>query len=199
MPAATRKRPGRRPGESRARQTILTTARSQFADHGYEAASMRSIAREADVDPALVVHYFGSKEALFTAAMEWPFGADEALARLTPGPRSQLGRRLAAFFLSIWDEPERRQPVMGMLRAATTSPHAAELLRATLGRQILLPIAERLDVPDAELRMSLCGAQLVGLGIARYIVGLEPLASLPADRVVDLVGPVLQRYMTGRI
>jgi AcrR family transcriptional regulator len=199
MPQAARKRPGRRPGASHARETILATARSQFATHGYEAASMRSIAREADVDPALVLHYYGSKQALFTTAMAWPFETAEALVRVVPGPRGELGRRLAAYFLSIWDDPAKREPVMGLLRAATTSPHAAELLRATLGTQLMGPLAEHLAVPDAELRMSLCGTQLVGLGIARYIVGLEPLASLAPARVVELIGPVLQGYMTGEL
>jgi hypothetical protein len=88
---------------------------------------------------------------------------------------------------------------MVMLRAATTNAQAADLLRETLMKLILGPVGSRLDVPDAELRMSLCSSQLLGLGIGRYIVGLEPLASLEPERVVDLVGPALQRYMAGKL
>jgi AcrR family transcriptional regulator len=197
MPKA--KRPGRRPGDSQTRAAILAAGRASFADLGYDAASVRAIARAADVDPALVLHYFGSKAGLFREALAFPFGADEVVERIVKGPRAQLGRRMVLFFLSIWDDPARREHVMGMLRAATTSAVAAQLLREGLAERVLLPVGEHLGSPDAQLRMSLCGAQLVGLGITRYIVFLEPIASLDRDKVVDLVAPTLQRYMTGRL
>jgi AcrR family transcriptional regulator len=193
------KRAGRRPGESLTRVAILAAARTQFADHGYDAASVRGIARAADVDPALVLHYFGSKAALFTEALAWPVDADMVIERIVVGPRAQLGRRLALFFLSIWGDPVRREPVMAMLRAATTSTDAAALLREGLTERVLGPVGARLGQPDAELRMSLCAAHLVGLGIARYIVFVEPLASLEPERVAELVAPALQRYMTGKL
>lgn len=196
MPQA--KRAGRRPGESRTRAAILVAARTQFAELGYDAASVRGIARAAGVDPALVLHYFGSKAALFTEALAFPFEAGEVVERIVLGPRAQLGRRLALFFLSIWDDPARREHMMGMLRAATTSRDAADLLREGLGERVLRPVGERLG-PDGPLRMSLCAAHLVGLGITRYIVHLEPLASLEPDAVAELVAPALQRYMTGRL
>ena len=196
---AGKRRPGRRPGDSGTRQAILAAARAQFAERGWDRATIRAIASDADVDPALVLHYFGSKAVLFTAAMTWPFETDAAVEQVVTGPRAALGRRLAAFFLSIWEDPQRREPIMAMLRAATTNAQAAELLRDTLMRLILGPIGSRLELPDAELRMSLCGTHLLGLGIARYIVAFEPLASLEPERVVDLVGPALQRYMTGKL
>ena len=199
MPQPTGKRAGRRPGENRTRAAILAAARTQFAGAGYDAASVRAIARAADVDPALVLHYFGSKAGLFTEALAFPFEADEAVARILDGPRVQLGRRLALFFLSIWDDPARREPMMAMLRAATTSTDAAALLREGLAGRVLRPVGQHLGRPDAQLRMSLCAAQLVGLGITRYIVFLEPLASLEPDAVADLVAPTLQRYMTGKL
>lgn len=195
---ATGKRAGRRPGESRTRVAILAAARTQFAELGYDAATVRAIARAADVDPALVLHYFGSKAALFAEALAFPFEADEVVERIVTGPRSQLGRRLALFFLSIWDEPARREHMMGMLRAATTSPDAAALLREGLGERVLRPVGEHLG-PDGPLRMSLCAAHLVGLGVTRYIVHLEPLASLEPGAVADLISPALQRYMTGAL
>jgi len=195
---ATGKRAGRRPGENRTRVAILAAARTQFAELGYDAASVRAIARAADVDPALVLHYFGSKAGLFTEALAFPFDAEEVVERIVAGPRSQLGRRLVLFFLSIWDDAARREHLLAILRAATTSPVAADLLRGGLGARVLRPVGEHLG-PDGPLRMSLCAAHLVGLGITRYIVLIEPLASLEPDEVADLVAPALQRYMTGTL
>src|SRR5215212_12090458 len=129
MPQRTGKRgPGRRPGESQTRQAILAAARTQFAAHGWDGATVRAIARDADVDPSLVLHFYGSKAVLFTAATTWPFETDAAVEQIVPGPREQLGRRMAEFFLSIWEDPSRREPIMAMLRAATTNPQAADLL-----------------------------------------------------------------------
>jgi AcrR family transcriptional regulator len=198
-PPAGKRGPGRRPGESGTRQAILDAARAQFAAHGWDRATIRAIASDAGVDPALVLHFFGSKALLFAAAMTWPFDTDAAVEEVLSGPRAQLGERLAAFFLSVWEDPERREPIMVMLRAATTNAQAAELLRETLMTVFLGPLGSRLEVPDPELRMSLCSAQLIGLGTARYIVAFEPLASLETERVVELVGPALQRYMTGEL
>ena len=195
-PPAGKRGPGRRPGESGTRQAILDAARTQFATHGWDRATIRAIARDAGVDPALVLHFFGSKAFLFAAAMRWPFDTEAAVEEVVSGPRSELGARLAAFFLSIWEDPRQREPIMVMLRAATTNAQAAELLRETLMTVFLGPLGARLGAADAELRMSLCSAQLIGLGTARYIVGFEPLASLAPERVVELVGPALQRYMT---
>jgi AcrR family transcriptional regulator len=194
-----KRRPGRRPGESGTRQAILASARTQFAEHGWDRATIRAIAKDADVDPALVLHFFGSKAVLFTAAMTWPFDTDAAVEQVVSGPRGQLGRRLVSFFLSIWEDPARREPIMVMLRAATTNAQAADLLRESLMKLILGPVGSRLDLPDAQLRMSLCSSQLLGLGTARYIVAFEPLASLEPERVVDVVGPTLQRYLTGKL
>jgi AcrR family transcriptional regulator len=199
MPQRAGKRPGRRPGENQTRQAILAAARAQFANHGFAGATVRGIAQDAQVDPALVLHFFGSKRVLFTAAMRWPFETASAVEQVITGPRSQLGRRLASFFVSVWEDPEGREPILGMLRAGTTDPQAAALLRDTLMKLILVPLGERLNQPDAELRMSLCSAHLVGIGIARYILHMEPLASLDAERTVELIGPALQRYMVGKL
>ena len=197
MPGA--KRSGRRPGESTTRAAILAAARAQFAARGPDAASVRSIAKEAGVDPSLVLHYFGSKPALFVAALDIPFDAEEVREQVLTGPRAQLGRRLALFFLSTWDHPERRDVMMALLRAATTSPDAAHMLRERIGERVLRPVGEHLGVPDAPLRMSLCAAHLVGIGITRHIVHIEPIASLEKEHLADLVAPALQRYMTGKL
>jgi AcrR family transcriptional regulator len=187
---------GRRPGQNRTSETILAAARAEFAERG-SAATIRSIATVADVDPALVLHFYKTKDDLFVAAMEWPFDFERAVEEIASGPRTRVGRRLADFFLSIWDHPEQREPVVGLLRTATTSEQAAELLRDALGRRLLVPLGERIGCDHAALRTSLCGSQLVGLGIARYVVKLEPLASMPAHHVAALIAPALQRYLAG--
>jgi AcrR family transcriptional regulator len=189
---------GRRPGENQTRDAILAAARSQFAEHG-SGATVRSIAKQADVDPALVLHFYKTKDDLFAAAMEWPFDFERAVAQIAGGARSRIGQRLADFFLSIWDHPEQREPVVGLLRAATTSAQAADLLRDAFGRRLLGAIGEQLGTADAALRVNLCAAQLVGLGIARYIVKLEPLASIEPEAAAALIAPTLQRYLTAQL
>jgi Tetracyclin repressor-like, C-terminal domain len=116
-----------------------------------------------------------------------------------PGPRTAVGRRLVAYFLSIWEDPVQREPIMGMLRGATTSPQVANLLRGVLVERVLGPVGEQLGHDDSPLRMALCSSQLIGLGVARYILLLEPVASLSTDDTVRIVGPTLQRYMTGKL
>ena len=143
------------------------------------------------------MHFFGSK-AFFAAAMTWPFDTDAAVAEVLGGPRTELGTRLASFFLSVWEDPS------GASRSwSCCAPPRPSRGRRAAARDadVGLPrtLGTRLGVPDPELRMSLCSAQLIGLGTARYIVGLEPLASLEPERVVELVGPALQRYMTGSL
>jgi AcrR family transcriptional regulator len=193
------KRPGRRPRGSAARDDILAAARALFSSNGWEGTSIRAIARKADVDPGVVLHYFGDKEGVFKEAMAIPMRPGQADAEVVAGPRAQIGRRLVEFFLHIWEDPAQREQMTGLVRGAMTSPHVADLLRGALTERILAPVAEHLDAPDGDLRMSLCSSHLLGLGIERYVLRLEPLASLAAEEVAELVGPTLQRYLTGEI
>lgn len=193
------RRPGRPPGVSATRDEILSSARALFATNGYDATSIRAVARGASVDPGLVLHYFRDKEHLMAAAMDVPLEPEDAIARIVVGPRGAVGRRLVAYFLSIWEDPLKREPLMGMLRGATTSPQVAALLRGVLIERVLRPVGERLGHDDSALRMGLCSSQLIGLGVARYILVMEPVASLSPDEIVRLVGPTLQRYMTGKL
>jgi AcrR family transcriptional regulator len=193
------KRPGRRPRGSAARDDILAAARALFSSDGWEGTSIRAIARHADVDPGVVLHYFGDKEGLFNEAMALPMRPGQAEAEVVSGPRAELGRRLVEFFLRIWEDPAQREQATGLVRGAMTSPHVADLLRRALTERILAPVADHLDAPDGDLRMSLCSSHLLGLGIERYVLRLEPLASLSATQVAELVGPTLQRYLTGEI
>ena len=186
-------RTGRRPGESGTRQAILEAARTSFGDQGYEGATIRAIAARAGVDPALVYHFYDSKEQLFATAMELPFRPSEIIPTLLEGDRDGLGERILRLFLSIWDQPGI-SPFVALLRSASSNERAAAMLREFLSREVIGRIARSLGVPHAELRATLVGSQLAGLAMVRYILRIEPLASADYETVVACVAPTLQRY-----
>lgn len=192
-------RTGRRPGDSGTRAAILEAARRRFWSEGYDGATIRAMARDARVDPALVHHYFGSKEELFAAAMEIPVDPGKLVEAVLDGPRGELGTRLVRTFLSVWDSAPGDHPFRSLVRSALANEHAASMLREFVTSTVLQRLAEKLRVPDARLRASLVGSQLVGLGMIRYVLEVEPLASARADELVDLVGPTVQRYLTGKL
>jgi AcrR family transcriptional regulator len=192
-------RRGRRPGPSSTRAEIVSAARRLFAECGYDGASLRAIGREAKVDPSLIVQFFGSKAALLTAAVEWPFDPEEELPKYFIEGRRNVGRRLVAGFLQTWDTDGTRDPILTLLRAAMTEPEAAVLLREFLRVRLYRPILERLGSDQPEIRAELVAAQLAGLGVARYVLCFEPLASAPRSQVVVWVAPSVQRYLTGRL
>jgi AcrR family transcriptional regulator len=187
---------GRRPGQSGTRGAILAAASRQFSERGYDRTSLRSIAAEAGVDPALVTHFFGSKQRLFVEVVEFPFDPAEVLPQVLAGDPEGVGRRLAELLVSVLEDPEARPRVLGVVRAAASEPEAARMVRELLTREVWAPGAALLGVEDAELRMNLVGSQIVGMVMARYVVGAEPLASLPPEQLVDAIGPTLQRYLT---
>jgi AcrR family transcriptional regulator len=198
-PSTTRTpRTGRRPGTSTSREAILDAARRLFAERGYVGTSMRAIGTEAGVDASLIVHFFGTKAQLLSEAVEWPFDPDEEMARILAGGRRQLGEGLARLVVRTWDREGDRNAIMTLLRAATVEPAAAELLSEFFRRRLYRPLTEALSAPDVELRANLVASQLLGLGVARYVLRLEPLASMTEDEIVSWIGPTLQRYLTGR-
>jgi AcrR family transcriptional regulator len=190
-------RTGRRPAGSGTRDAILAAARAAFAEHGYEGATIRGIAERAGVDPALVLHYFKSKQRMFVAAMEFPFDPSEIVERVLSGDPERAGEQLIRFFLSVWDDEQARAPLFAMIRSAVSHEEAAEMLRQFITEALVARVASGLHVPHASLRPPLVGSQIVGLIFMRYIVKLEPLASLPADDVVAAIAPSVQRYLTG--
>jgi len=190
-------RTGRRPGDSGARDAILAAARRRFADHGFDRATIRAIAGDAGVDPALVHHYFGTKRDLFSASLELPFDPGAMVAELVTGPRTDLGPRLVAAFLAGWDRPGAASPMIALLRSAMADEGAATMARQVLYDRILHPVATAIGSPDAEFRASLAAAQMTGLAIGRYIIAIPPLATAPVDDIVRAVGPTLQRYLVG--
>ena len=192
-------RTGRRPGATSTRDEILRAARRLFGERGYHGATMRAIAAEAGVDAALVVHFFGSKAALLGEAVQWPFDPQVEMPKLLADGRHHVGRHLAGQFERTWDSEGSRNPILILLRAATTEPQAAEMLREFLRLRLFAPLMERLGSDHPELRTDLVASQLVGLGIARYVLRLEPIASAKPGDVVAWISPTLQRYLTGKL
>ena len=190
----SRARTGRRSGASDTRERIAAAARSQFADQGYERATFRAIAASAGVDPALVVHFYGSKEELFRRVMALPPQIADALEHVADGPRETAGRRLAEVVVGVLENPASRPVVLGRIRCATTHPDAAELVREIVTRD-LLRLASALTDDRPDTRAVLVGTHVVGIALARYIVRVEPLASMTASDVVDVVAPTFQRYL----
>lgn len=199
MSASRPGRSGRRPGSADTRGRILAAARASFGERGFDGATIRDVAGRASVDPALVHHYFGSKQRLFVAAMDFPPEFQGAIPGLLAGSRDDLGERLVRFVVSLWDVPPVRPLLAGLLRSATTDPVAAAMLRRLLTDGPFLALAAAIDRPDAELRAVLVGTQLIGLAMARYVVGVEPIASASPEDLARWVGPTVQRYLTGDI
>jgi AcrR family transcriptional regulator len=193
----TNRRTGRRPGVSGTRTAILDAARRQFGGLGFDRTTVRSIAAEAEVDPALVTHFFGSKQRLFLAAMDLPFEPEVAVPGILAGDRAAIGRRFAELVVSTLEDPAGRNVLTGIVRSAASEPEAARVVRELIGERVVGVLARELGASDAPLRASLAGSQVVGVVMARYVVGVEPLASLPADRLVELLAPTLQRYLVG--
>jgi AcrR family transcriptional regulator len=197
-------RTGRRTGDSGTREAILQAARTQFAERGYDAATIRAIAAGAGVDPALVHHFYGTKERLFAAAMRLPFVPSEVItAALTDGSRPagvSVGEHLVRTALAVWDSADVRIAFVGILRSALTSEQAATMLREFVSRAILGPVASVAVGTDPEripFRAALVGSHMLGLALTRYVVQLGPVAAATPDELAAAVGPTIDRYLTG--
>jgi AcrR family transcriptional regulator len=189
------KKSGRRPGDSGSKRAIVDAARRRFGQTGYDATTIRAVAEDAGVDPALVVYFFGSKDQLFAAAIEWPFDPAAELPAVIAAGKKGAGHRLVELFVATWDAQDGRNTIVALLRAAMSQELAERQLRTFLQTQILAPLLAGLGCDEPELRGNLIAAQLLGVGIARHVLKLEPLASLPPERVVALVGPAVQRSL----
>jgi AcrR family transcriptional regulator len=192
------RRTGRRPGSPDTREMILAAARTAFAERGFDAATVRQIATAAGVDPALVHHYFGTKEQLFLATVQVPINPQDFIPAVVAGGKDNLGENLVRTFLYVWDSPAGTAGA-ALLRSGMSSEWSARLLREFLVTQILRRVIRHLDIDPAEapLRTSLVASQIAGLAVMRYIIKLEPLASVPPEVLVKTVGPTIQQYATG--
>lgn len=185
-------RTGRRPGQTQTRDDILAAARSQFAARGYGGATIRAIAAEAGVNPALVHHFFGSKDQMFVVALGLPFNPATLVDTIVDGPRDEIAERILRLFLGLWSEERTRQPFLALIRSVASSPEIAQQLRQFMETAVLARIAAALDLPP--LRLTAAASHMMGLAMVRYILAAEPMASATDDEVVALVAPVIQRY-----
>ncbi|MXM66239.1 TetR family transcriptional regulator [Streptomyces sp. HUCO-GS316] len=199
MTGATARRRGRPPRTESAdtRDRILTAAREEFSERGYEKTSVRGIAKAAGVDSALVHHYFGTKEQIFEAAVEVAFApAMNAPEAIADGPLDGVGERLTRFVFGVWENPTTRAPLLAILRSAVSNETAAAVFRRLVAAQLLRRIAAQLELPDAELRAELAAAQLVGTAMLRYVIKVEPLASADLEAIIARLAPVVQGHLT---
>lgn len=188
-------RRGRRPGSSDTREAILGAGRRAFAERGYDATTVREVAAAAEVDPRLVLHYFGSKERLFQAAVQFPFDPAATLERVLTAGVDGLGERLVRFFLETWDAPDGSVG-LALIRSALSTEQATSLLREFVRREVLGRVAAAVALDEPETRATLVGSQLVGLAVVRYVVRVPPLDDAPPAIVARWVGPAVQRYLT---
>ncbi|MFI7615963.1 TetR family transcriptional regulator [Nonomuraea terrae] len=194
MTEPARRRPGRRPGSADTRGEILAAARRVFAEKGFDKATVRGIAREAEVDPALVHHYFDTKAGMFAAAMQLPITPQQILPLVVEGPREQLAERLVRLILRVTAAPETREPLVALIRSAMTNEQAAAMFREFITNALLFQVADRLEVPH--LRIEAAFGQMIGVVLARYVLRLEPIASASEDELVELLAPTIQRYFS---
>ena len=192
-----RKRPGRPPGTSDTRERILTSARNLFARNGIDKSSIRAIAKDAGVDPALVHHYFGTKTQLFAAAIHIPIDPMQVIGPLREVPVEQLGHTLPSILLALWDS-EMGKGFIAELRSLLAG-NDVTLIRSFLQEVITQEVGTRVDSPPGSgpIRIQFVASQLVGVVMARYILELDPFKSLPVDQIAETIAPNLQRYLTG--
>jgi AcrR family transcriptional regulator len=196
---AGRKKPGRPAGNSNTRERILASARELFARNGIKNTSIRAVASAAGVDSALVHHYFGTKEQLFAAAIHIPIDPMDVIGPLREVPVEELGHRIPSILLALWDS-EVGASFIATLRSILAGSEA-NLFPTFIQDVIGVEVGARVDSPPGTglIRVQFVASQLVGIIMARYILELEPFASLPAQQIADTVGPNLQRYLTGEL
>lgn len=211
MTAASQAGPrGRRAGDSGTREAIAEAARAQFATRGYHGATIRGIAAAAEVDPALVHHYYGTKEALFAAAMRLPVVPSEVLtAALTPADGAPAGPGFGAHLvrtaLTMWESDELKETFLGLLRSAVTSEQASVMLREFISDSILGTVArvaglgKKGSPAEADYRAAMVATQMLGLALTRLVLGLPAVAEASVDELAATVGPSVERYLSGEI
>ena len=177
---------------------MLDAARSLFAEVGFERATIRGIAARAGVDPALVHHFFGTKNDLLRAALVLPFNPATLFAVMDEHPGDE-GRALVARVLHLWGQPQVREQFTALLRVAMSREEAKVALRDLLTCELLQRLESQVGTDDAPLRAALVASQIAGLAMTRFVIGIQPIATSSNARLVAAVGPTIQRYLTGDI
>ena len=187
---------GRRPGAPDTRAEVLAAARTSFAEKGFRGTTIRAVAASAGVDPALVHHYFGSKDDLFLAALEMPVDPRTILAPVVAQGPDGAGERLLRTFLSVWDEPDIQVRLLAVVRSVL-GDDGGRLLKDGFIPVVVGPVLAQLVRDRPDVRIPLVASQVVGLIVTRYVLALPQMAQMPAEDVVARIGPVLQHYLTG--
>lgn len=201
MPPAgkTEKRRGRRQGVPVSRETVLAAAQKRFAHDGYEKTTLRAIARDAHVDPSMVLYLFGSKEQLFRDSLSLILNPETLVAALTgaDGDEPDIGTRMVRVYLGIWEAPESGATMRAMVASATSNDHARDAFRSFLRTYVLTAVSGALGGDEqARVRATLAAGSLVGTAMLRYVIGVPPLSDLDTEDVVRLVAPTVTRYLT---
>jgi AcrR family transcriptional regulator len=176
---------------------ILTAAREAFADTGLAGTTMRAVARDADVDPALVYHDFGSKEGLLEAATTPPQRWLESVAKTWTTPVPDLGGALLRLMLGAWADDEIGPVLRAVLQTAAHDPGTREKLRRVVEGSLMGVSHLGVDERDRLVRSGLISSQLMGLAMMRYVWRIEPVASMTDDEIVAAIAPNLQHYIEG--
>ncbi|MHB9857389.1 TetR/AcrR family transcriptional regulator [Streptomyces sp. YIM S03343] len=190
-------RRGRRAGNPDTRAEILAVARRQMLADGYQGLRMRTVAAEAGVDAALVSYYFGSKKGLLGAALELTANPPEAMRAAIAGDLATLPERVLHTLVAAWDDPVQGEPLRLLVSAAAHEPDMARLLRDVLQTEMVRQLADRFGGVDATARAAAFGTQLAGLIVVRYMLAIEPVASMPVDELVRFAAPGLHSAMRG--
>ncbi|KHL15223.1 AcrR family transcriptional regulator [Mumia flava] len=176
------------------KQAILDAARTRFTTEGYRRATVRAVAADAGIDPAMVMRYFGSKQQLFAAAAD----LDLRLPELSRVARSRRGHQLVTHFVARWEDPDDDTLLM-LLRAAIDDEQMAETMHRMFAEQLVATIVsvlpdERMD--EAPRRAGLIATQMLGLALCRDILRLPPVVALSPAAAVASIAPTVQRYLT---
>jgi len=180
-------------------ERITAAARASFAHNGWAGTTLRGIARDVGVDPALVHYYFSSKEELLDASTMPPQEWLDSIETTSAVPLRVRGEAIVRNVIWGWTQPAISETLGSILMTAAHEPRTREKLRGFVTASLLPAIADRIEGEERLLRASLIATQVVGLVMMRWVWEIEPLASLPDDDVVALVAPTIQRYLTGRL
>ncbi len=176
---------------------IVAAARDEFAEHGWAGTTIRAVARGADVDPALVYHYFGSKEGLLDAATNPPQKWLERVAKAWTTPVDQLGAALITLLLASWADDEIGPTLRAILQTAAHEPTTREKLRRVVEGSLMGVSELGSDERDRLVRCGLISSQMMGFALMRYVWKIEPIASMSDDEAIAAISPNLQRYVDG--
>lgn len=188
------KKLGRRPGGEDTRAKIVTAAQTQFAAEGYGHASLRQIGSLAEVDPALIIHYFGTKQRLFAEAMLPLFEGPKLLPAALEGSKNGIGLRLAELFVKMTSQPSAQKLMLGLFRSASSEERAAEMIRSFIQTGIIDRVEKFLPGPNKKLQANILGGQMVGIFITRYVLKVEPIANVTAEELIAYLAPRLQAH-----